>query len=45
MKPLYKYLPLEFANGLVKEGTVKLGTLTDYQNEDHYGEDIGDQGE
>lgn len=45
MKPLYKYLPIEFAKGLAEKGTVKLGTLSDYQNEDHYGKDIGDQGE
>lgn len=45
MKPLYKYLPVEYAEGLVNKGTIKLGTLSDYQNQDHYGEDIGDKDE
>lgn len=45
MRPWYKYLPLEYANGLVDKGKIKLGTLFEYKNEDLYGPDIGDKGE
>lgn len=45
MKPIYKYLPLEFASGLTEKGVIKLGTLNDYKNEDYYGKDIGDKDE
>lgn len=43
--PWYKYLPQEIAELMVKKGSVKIGTLFDYKNEDELGTDIGDKNE
>ena len=43
--PLYKYLPLKYAELLVKNGTIQIGTLFGFRDEDKYGEEIGDKDE
>lgn len=43
--PLYKYLPLEFAKLLTEQGRIKISKLSVYQDEEKYGEDIGDEKE
>jgi hypothetical protein len=45
MPPLYKYLPLKYAKDLTEKGIIKLGTLSEYQNVDLHGTDIGDKDE
>lgn len=43
--PLYKYLPLKYAEDLVIKGIIKLGTLYEYQDTNLHGNEIGDQEE
>jgi hypothetical protein len=43
--PLYKYLPLQYANSLVQSGVVQIGTLLGFRDEEKYGEEIGDKEE
>lgn len=44
-KPLYKYLPLKYAEKIVNEGIVKIGTFVEYKNVEKFGKDIGDSNE
>jgi len=43
--PLYKYLPLQYANSLANSGVIQIGTLLGFRDEEKYGEEIGDKEE
>lgn len=45
MSSLYKYLPAKYANNLINENSLKIGTLFSYRNTENYGEEIGDTDE
>ena len=44
-KPLYKYMKSEFAQKVISEGTFRIGTLYEFQNEEKHGAAIGDSEE
>lgn len=43
--PLYKYMKLEHAMGLVRKGILRIGTLYDFKNHEKYGPSVGDKDE
>jgi hypothetical protein len=44
-RPLYKFLRTEHAAALMENGTIRVGTLWEYQNEERHGTQVGDEGE
>lgn len=42
---LFKYLPRQYAHDMVTRGTVRVGTLYEYRNEEALGSQIGDKDE
>ncbi len=41
----YKYMSRRFAQGLIQQGSVRIGTLHEYRNDERYGPAIGDPDE
>jgi len=45
MNSLYKYLPIKFAEKMINENSLKIGTLYSYRDVENYGDEIGDSDE
>lgn len=45
IRTFYKFLEPHYADVMVAEGTVRIGTLADYRRSELYGEEIGDRDE
>jgi len=43
--PIYKYMKRRHVNSFMKDGTIRVGTLYDFRNEEKHGAEIGDKDE